>query len=182
MNFHNVWLCVSIINHVSFQQEAERLPWTAAGALAASPVGVPTLWDCIDDWIFNFLILSSNIVRLHWILTKGHFLTLVTFWKPGKKWVLEIREFQRTYWWDYWKYFWLIYKRLIRYGGFGLGYRRGVAVFEQGRWIEQGKLGYSRLIPKSPEYHCAMCCLASMFTSQPNKLRHVLKFVFWYTI
>ena len=23
-----------------------------------------------------------------------------------------------------------------------------------------------------------MCCLASMFTSQPNKLRHVLKFVF----
>ena len=96
VNFHNVWLCVSIINHVSFQQEAERLPWTAAGALAASPVGVPTLWDCIDDWIFNFLILSSNIVRLHWILTKGHFLTLVTFWKPGKKWVLEIREFQQT--------------------------------------------------------------------------------------
>ena len=23
-----------------------------------------------------------------------------------------------------------------------------------------------------------MCCLGSMFTSQPNKLRHILKFVF----
>ena len=29
---------------------------------------------------------------------------------------------------------------------------------------------------------CAMCCLGSMFTSRPNKLRHILKFVFWYTI
>ena len=25
-------------------------------------------------------------------------------------------------------------------------------------------------------------CVGSMFTSQPNKLRHILKFVFWYTI
>ena len=33
----------------------------------------------------------------------------------------------------------------IRYGGFGLGYRRGVAVLEQGGWVEQGKLGHSRL-------------------------------------
>ena len=30
--------------------------------------------------------------------------------------------------------------------------------------------------------HCTMCCLVSMFSSQPNKLRHILKFVFWYTI
>ena len=30
--------------------------------------------------------------------------------------------------------------------------------------------------------HCTVCTLGSMFTSQPNKLRHILKIVFWYTI
>jgi len=56
-------------------QEAAPLPWTASGALTASPAGLPTL-----------------------------------------------------------------------YGGFGLGYRRGVAVLEQGgEWVEKGKLGHSRV-------------------------------------
>ena len=29
---------------------------------------------------------------------------------------------------------------------------------------------------------CTMCCLGSMFSFQPNKLRHILKFVSWYII
>ena len=31
-------------------------------------------------------------------------------------------------------------------------------------------------------HHCTMCCLGSMFSFQPNKLRHILKFMSWYTI
>ena len=31
-----------------------------------------------------------------------------------------------------------------------------------------------------PLAHCTMCTLGSIFTSQPNKLRHTLKVVFWY--
>ena len=30
--------------------------------------------------------------------------------------------------------------------------------------------------------HCTMCCLGSMFSFQPNKLRHILKFMTWYII
>ena len=30
--------------------------------------------------------------------------------------------------------------------------------------------------------HCTMCILGSMFSFQPNKLRHILKFVSWYII
>ena len=30
--------------------------------------------------------------------------------------------------------------------------------------------------------HCTMCCLGSMFSFQPNKLRHILKFMSWYII
>ena len=30
--------------------------------------------------------------------------------------------------------------------------------------------------------HCTMCCLCSLSSSQPNKLRHILKFVSWYPI
>ena len=29
---------------------------------------------------------------------------------------------------------------------------------------------------------CTMCCLGSMFSFQPSKLRHILKFKSWYTI
>ena len=29
---------------------------------------------------------------------------------------------------------------------------------------------------------CTMCCLCSLSSSQPNKLRHILKFVSWYPI
>ena len=31
-------------------------------------------------------------------------------------------------------------------------------------------------------HHCTMCCLVSMFSFQPNKLRHILKFMSWYII
>ena len=35
---------------------------------------------------------------------------------------------------------------------------------------------------RKPLLQCTMCCLGSMFSFQPNKLRHILKFMFWYTI
>ena len=34
----------------------------------------------------------------------------------------------------------------VRFGGFGLGYRRGVAVLQQGQWEERGQLDFSRLL------------------------------------
>ena len=49
---------------------------------------------------------------------------------------------------------------MTRYGGFGLGYRRGVAVLEQGGWVEQGKLGHSRLksfLNQSPRTFTLVC-------------------------
>ena len=48
---------------------------------------------------------------------------------------------------------------LIRYGGFGLGYRRGVAVLEQGgEWVEKGKLGHSRF-----SFHFQFCLICTSF-------------------
>ena len=40
----------------------------------------------------------------------------------------------------------LLYFENVRYGGFGLGYKRGVAVLQQGQWEERGQLGFSRLL------------------------------------
>ena len=39
-----------------------------------------------------------------------------------------------------------------------------------------------KIIIKTFWQQCTMCCLGSMISSQPNKLRPVLKFVFWYPI
>ena len=38
------------------------------------------------------------------------------------------------------------------------------------------------LILFGAQYHCTMCTLGSMFSFQPNKLRHILKFILWYII
>ena len=35
---------------------------------------------------------------------------------------------------------------------------------------------------KTLPHHCTMCCLGSLSSSQPNKLRHILKFLSWYPI
>ena len=40
----------------------------------------------------------------------------------------------------------LLYFENVRFGGFGLGYRRGVAVLQQGQWEERGQLDFSRLL------------------------------------
>ena len=38
------------------------------------------------------------------------------------------------------------------------------------------------LVSSAYPFQCTMCCLGSMFSFQPNKLRHILKFMSWYTI
>ena len=45
---------------------------------------------------------------------------------------------------------------------------------------------HHRVLHSIVEYYrmlqCTMCCLCSMFSSQPNKLRHILKIMSWYII
>ena len=43
-------------------------------------------------------------------------------------------------------------------------------------------LDFSCRTDRSGVVRCTMCCLRSMFSFQPNKLRHILKFISWYII
>ena len=45
---------------------------------------------------------------------------------------------------------------------------------------------HHRVLHSIVEYYrmlqCTICCLCSMFSSQPNKLRHIIRFMPWYNI
>ena len=100
----NVILQMICTNHMDFSRiyykEAAPLPWTASGALSASPAGAPTLWD--NFWSFEKLFFGQTVQPL-----LRHFPTIpfgyLEYAPTGGEtsYCSGICELSET-WWKYW--------------------------------------------------------------------------------